>query len=141
MISVRVEQSDLNRCLRDVRKWSSQKQAKIYDELVDAANNVHKNAMNAAPTTIIQGLKGAIRPRFYPTQIKTDVVAAKEYAPYVEFGTGTLVDVPEGLEDYAMQFKGQGIRQVNLPARPYLFPAFFKEQKELLKRLKTLFKK
>lgn len=67
-----------------------------------------------------------------------EVVAQKEYAPYVEFGTGGMVDVPSGLEDYAIQFKGQGIRQVNLPARPYLFPAYVSEVKLLLERLKII---
>lgn len=65
-------------------------------------------------------------------------VAQKEYAPYVEFGTGALVDVPEGLEDYAIQFKGTGKRQVNLPARPFLFPAYEEERKKLIDRLKKV---
>lgn len=60
------------------------------------------------------------------------------YAAYVEFGTGALVDVPQGLEDYAIQFKGKGVRQVNLPARPFLFPATKIETKDLEKRLKTI---
>lgn len=45
------------------------------------------------------------------------------YAPYVEFGTGTKVKVNADTRDYAIQFKGRGIREVNLIARPYFFPA------------------
>lgn len=60
------------------------------------------------------------------------------YSAYVEFGTGTLVDVPAGLEDYAKQFKGQGIRQVNLPARPFFIPAFRDNTKKILERLKKI---
>jgi hypothetical protein len=45
------------------------------------------------------------------------------YAPYVEFGTGTKVKVNEDTRDYAWQFKGKGIRKVNLLERPYFFPA------------------
>ncbi len=59
------------------------------------------------------------------------------YAPYIEFGTGTLVDIPEGLEQYAEQFEGQGIRQVNLPARPFLFPAFYAERPQLVERINS----
>ena len=58
------------------------------------------------------------------------------YAPYIEFGTGGLVDVPAGLEDYAIQFKGAGIKQVNLTPRPYLFPAFKKATVEMLDNIK-----
>ncbi len=60
----------------------------------------------------------------------------KEYAPYVEFGTGALVDVPEGLESYAIQFKGAGIKQVNLPARPALYPTARVEFVKLVEKLK-----
>lgn len=45
------------------------------------------------------------------------------YAPYVEFGTGSKVKVNADTKEYAMQFKGRGIKEVNLLARPYFFPA------------------
>lgn len=61
------------------------------------------------------------------------------YAPFVEFGTGSLVDVPEGLEDYAMQFKGAGIKEVNLPARPYLFNSAREKFTELMEKLRNVF--
>lgn len=46
------------------------------------------------------------------------------YAPFVEFGTGGLVSIPDGWEELAGQFKGSGKREVNLPARPFLIPPF-----------------
>ena len=54
------------------------------------------------------------------------VVADKKYAPYVEFGTGGMVKLDDMLElgipsSYAMQFKGKGIREVNLSAQPFFF--------------------
>lgn len=66
--------------------------------------------------------------------LNAEVGASVNYAPYVEFGTGGLVDIPQGLEDYAIQFKGAGIRQVNLPARPFLFNSAFEELNLLLDR-------
>ena len=66
------------------------------------------------------------------------IVAAKKYAAFVEFGTGALVNVPAGLEDYAIQFKGKGIKQVNLPARPFLFNSFFEEKKSLIDNIKKV---
>ena len=69
------------------------------------------------------------------------VVAAMPYAAFVEFGTGRKVKVPKGLESYAMQFKGKGIREVNLPARPFLFPAVEKAKKLYINDLKTAIKR
>jgi uncharacterized protein (UPF0261 family) len=33
-----------------------------------------------------------------------------EYAPYIEFGTGDLVEIPEGAEAVAAQYRGKGLR-------------------------------
>jgi hypothetical protein len=73
-----------------------------------------------------------------PGNIRYSLYSRMPYAPYVEFGTGGLVDVPVGLEAYAIQFKGAGVKQVNLPARPYFFPPYLREKPLLLQRLKTL---
>jgi len=64
-----------------------------------------------------------------------------EYAPYVEFGTGGMVNIPAGLEDVAAQFKGKGIKKVNLPARPFFFRAFYEKQKELVDNIRTILTK
>lgn len=63
------------------------------------------------------------------------------YAPYQEFGTGGLVSIPAGLEDEARQFKGAGIRKVNMKAQPFFYaPAyelwgkFIEKVKDILKR-------
>lgn len=139
MINFHIEQAEIDKCLKDVRKYSKKKQDQIWGELVDAANNTVKNAVAKVPVKT-RRLRNSIDAKFNKGQIQSRAGTNVDYAPYVEFGTGTLVDVPDGLEDYAMQFKGKGLRQVNLPARPFLFPAFFKEQKELLKRIKRIFK-
>ena len=66
------------------------------------------------------------------------VGSALRYAPYVEFGTGGLVNVPAGFESFAIQFKGKGVRKVNLRARPYLIPAFESEIPILRKNIKKV---
>ena len=68
-------------------------------------------------------LKNSIRP--YNKSMTGEVVVGASYGPYQEYGTGTKVHVPSELSDYAMQFKGAGIRQVNLRPQPFLYPAFF----------------
>lgn len=70
-----------------------------------------------------------------------EVIVRVAYGPYVEFGTGAKVQVPSEIKDYAMQFKGAGIRQVNLPARPYLYPAFFLNREKFTKECDRILKK
>ena len=62
------------------------------------------------------------------------------YAPFVEFGTGTEVDIPKGWERLAATFKGKGIKKINLPARPYLYPAFRDGSTQYLRDLKSVLK-
>jgi len=139
MISVQVLDSDLKKAIRDVSKWSKDKQDRVWEVMVDAANDTTKDAQGAAPQTPRNFLRNDIKSIFNKARFITRSGTSKEYGPYVEFGTGTMVDVPEGLESYAMQFKGKGLRKVNLPARPFLFPAFFRNRQRLLNRIKIIF--
>ena len=71
---------------------------------------------------------------------KINIIAGAHYAPYVEFGTGGMVDLTDMIElgippSYAAQFKGKGIREVNLPARPFFFNAARIGFRNLLVRL------
>lgn len=61
-----------------------------------------------------------------------------KYAPYVEFGTGTRVSVPEDVKEYAIQFKKAGLRKVNNRAQPYFFPALRLSTKEMFAKLKQM---
>lgn len=40
--------------------------------------------------------------------LEWELFSGKSYAPFIEFGTKTKVQVPAELKDFAMQFKGQG---------------------------------
>lgn len=114
--------------------------AKKYKEeyieiLTETIQNIETDAISMAPVDLgilrssingeVDGLNGVVG-----TPVK--------YAPYMEFGTGGLVDVPAGLEDYAMKFKGAGIKQVNLFPRPFLIPAFKKHTTIMLAELEKL---
>lgn len=61
-----------------------------------------------------------------------------KYAPYVEFGTGNKVYVPNELTEYAMQFKGRGIRKVNNKHQPYFFPSVNLSVKEMYIKLNQM---
>ncbi len=48
--------------------------------------------------------------------------ANADYAPYVEFGTGEKVNVPNELKNFALQFKGEK-KIVGQKDQPYLYPS------------------
>lgn len=124
--------------LNDVLKGLDQFEKAIIEnvdaELQSSAEKISRDAKREVPKDT-GSLSNAISV-VENGKLNYEVVAQKNYAPYVEFGTGGLVDVPVGLEDYAIQFKGKGIKEVNLPARPYMFPAYNQETKKLIERLK-----
>ena len=69
-------------------------------------------------------------------KVYANAFGTADYSAYVEFGTGGLVEVPDELQEMAIQFKGAGIKEVNLPARPYLYPAFVRGREKYIDELK-----
>jgi HK97 gp10 family phage protein len=126
----------LDKMLKGIDQYAKDVQEDVDLELRASADTIAAQAQVKAPVDA-GGLHNAISTS-RNGDMDYEVVAQKHYAPYVEFGTGTLVDVPSGLEEYAIQFKGKGIKQVNLPARPYLFPAYEAERVKLIDRLKKI---
>ena len=84
------------------------------------------------------GLVQSINAGYSQTELEGTISANAPYAPYVEFGTGGLVEIPQGFEELAAKFKGKGVKRVNLPARPFLIPAAQKGAKELQEKLSKL---
>ena len=71
---------------------------------------------------------------------RTTITVAADYAAYVEFGTGEFAasyvsSLPKELQEYAITFFKTG--KGRLPARPFLFPAYFKNLGLLKARLKA----
>jgi hypothetical protein len=121
--------------LADLKKKGKDMEDTVAAEIAATAVNIERKAAQRVPKDA-GFLSGAIKSQAVNT-FNWEVVAQRKYAPYIEFGTGALVEVPKGLESYAIQFKGKGIKKVNIPARPYLFPSYFEETRELVKRLKA----
>lgn len=61
----------------------------------------------------------------------------RNYAAFVEFGTGTKVQVPQGFQKMALQFKGQR-RTIGMRARPYLIPSYLIGARVVATKLKRL---
>ena len=70
---------------------------------------------------------------------------AIEYAPYQEFGTGAYVFLGETwmnpeLMAIAAEFKGQGIRKVNMKPQPFFYRPFYEEVPKLIKAIEEVLK-
>jgi HK97 gp10 family phage protein len=133
---VTFETKGIQQMLKDIKNYAKDVQEEVELELEASAREIERNAKRAAPVDM-GFLRNSISSK-KNQEFVYEIVVQRYYGPYVEFGTGGLVDVPAGLEQYAMQFKGDGIRQVNLPARPFLFPAYEAERVLLVKRLKAI---
>ena len=127
---------------RSMKKVNKEVDQMLEDEIKVTGRDTAKAAKSFVPVNHNR-LKPSIRAR---NKDKTSIVGTDvQYAPYVEFGTGNKVNVPSELSEYAMQFKGAGIRDVNTRSQPYLFPAFFINRKRLNdrtdKRMANIFRK
>lgn len=83
-------------------------------------------------------LAGAIRPQ-RTGELSTSVIVHKHYAPYVEWGTITKVRVPSELADYAIQFKGRGLRKNGgMAPRPFFFMHVPQVRKETMQHIENI---
>lgn len=140
---VKINQADLvklNKKLAMLQKFSKQ----------ELSNEIGRGAMEIVGRAKQSAAKdtGALRQSINSEASGkgVDVFANADYAPYIEFGTGSqvsLADMKElGIPDaYAAQFKGKGIREVNLPARPFFFSSARVGFNNMLKRIDKKLKK
>ena len=108
--------------------------AEMDAEFQAAVVNIEKAAVISVP--VDKGfLKSSIQAKKID-RLNYEVVAPIKYAPYVEFGTGSNVNIPAGFESFAQQFfvSGKGRNR----AQPFLIPAFLFESEQLLKRLEAI---
>jgi HK97 gp10 family phage protein len=129
---------NLDKVIRQMQSFGKNVDSSIAQITEDNAQKIVFNAKIAAPSnksitggslkqTIINEPKGKLNQVIY---------SKEKYAPYVEFGTGGLVSVPNELKELAIQFKGKGIKKINIQPQPFLYPAFVKGRIDYLKQLK-----
>ena len=157
---VKINQADLvklNKKLAQLQKFSKQE---LSTEIGRGAQEIVGRAKQSAPLDN-GGLRGSIDAEASGKGV--DVFANAEYAPYVEFGTGSkvsLTDMKElGIPDsYAAQFKGRGFTgkipveveknkwrmvqfPINLSPRPFFFSSARVGFNNMLKRIDKKLKK
>lgn len=132
----------VNNAIAKIRRLSREAILQMEAETEAVARGIELKAKTLAPTDL--GKLGQSIRAEKVTNLKWKIVAGgliAPYAPFVEFGTGTKVKVPEEWKDIAWAFKGKDIREVNLPARPYLYPAYIEGRKKYLERLKAIIRR
>ena len=136
-VSLKINKSDYNKLQTKLKKLKAFDRRILATEIAKTGAEISRLAKRSAPKdtgALQQSISFGARGK------QVQVVADKIYAPYVEFGTGGMVKLDDMLElgipsSYAMQFKGKGIREVNLPARPFFFSSARVGFKNLYKRV------
>lgn len=133
----------LNTVIAELRRYGKEAENDIAGVTQQAARNIEKYAKQEAPNNL--GDLGQSINAVEQNPLNWKVIANNSglapYAPFVEFGTGGLVDVPQELQEQAIKFKGKGIKQINLRPRPYLYPAFLRGSAEYVEKLKKVLDK
>ena len=142
-VNIKINQNDLLKLKNKLDKMRAFESKTLSNELGKTGSEIVRLAKRSAPVD-----KGSLKQSISAQRSgkSINVVAAANYAPYVEFGTGGSVNLTDMIElgippSYAAQFKGKGIREVNLPARPFFFSSARIGFKNLLNRLNGEIKK
>lgn len=137
-----MEIKGLNSVIANLRKYGKEAEKDIEAVTELTARNIElyaKGSVVANFGKLGQSIKAVEQDKLHWNIEAGGVIAP--YAAYVEFGTGGLVNVPNELKEQAWLFKGKGIKEVNLRARPYLYPALLRGRKEYVEKLKKVLEK
>jgi HK97 gp10 family phage protein len=139
MIRFKIE--GMKEAIRNIQDWEVDKIRQSRLQIERSAINIEREAKNLCPVddqilrpSIAKTVTASDSGRVLEAEVGTSV----EYAPFVEFGTGSGVSVPAGQEEFAMQFKGKTGRKRNYPARPFLFPAWEKERPKFVNAMEAI---
>jgi HK97 gp10 family phage protein len=143
MLSIEFNKQSLNAFYKYLKDLEGDVADYVRAEIEDSMLAIETDAASDVPVDT-GALKNSIQStpiKATKNQITGGVEVGAEYSPYVEFGTGSRVKVPSELSDFASQYKGDGVKDVNLPARPFFYPAVWKQRQELPKNIERTLKK
>jgi hypothetical protein len=136
-----LEISGIENVIRDFKGYEAQAEKAVNKAVSDTAKGVETDAkkrlnggFGSRKHVVYGNLLRSIYNRVIVSMEKV-VGTPVHYAPYIEFGTGDLVEIPEGLEDVAAQFKGKGIRKVNIKGDSFLNWAAVNQRKKFIDRI------
>jgi len=141
---IRFKLTGMKEAIRNIQDWELEKIRQSRLQIERSAINIEREAKNACPvdfgilrSSIEKTVDASDAGRILSAEVGTNV----EYAPFVEFGTGSGVSVPAEQQEFAMQFKGKTGRKRNYPARPFLFPAWERERPKFVKSMEAILAK
>jgi hypothetical protein len=144
-MAVQVKVSGINILLKDLDQYSLDIQAGIYKEVKDWAARTEADAKRDVPvdTGALQGsIRSVVSNNGLTWIVKAGGINNVNYAPFIEFGTGTRVDQAflqeYGLVEYAKQFRGKQDPFFPLPSRSYLYKNARLEFEKTLANIKKL---
>lgn len=162
----------INNAISQIRRLSQEAIQKMEDATELTAREIELKAKNLAPTNF--GKLGQSIRAEKVSNLKWKIGAGgliAPYAPYVEFGTGTKVSIPEEWREIAAQFKGKKgtyaeglmaikdwchakgidpekaeyifwiILKVGVTPQPYMYPSYVEGRKKYLERLKAIIRR
>lgn len=103
---VRIEVTGLKELQKKLGKIPENIRVEVDAEMAATANEFVNRAVAMAPVDV-GFIKGQITFERIG-EMNYEVVSGASYSPFLEFGTKTKVQIPEGLTSYAAQFKGAG---------------------------------
>lgn len=120
--------------IKGIRAYEKRSIETVKEELKNAVLKTEQEAKSETSGDAIEGLSQSINARISEEGLVGTVGSDLYEAPFREFGTGAKVQIPEGLEAYAMTFfiTGEG----TLPANPFLFGNARNNFREMMERLK-----
>jgi len=132
--------------MKEFRKWTEQiskeEHEKLQNLVARSGELITRRAKMDAPVNRKKGaggrLRSSITPSYSSDKLTFTIEVNANYGPYMEFGTGKFVRILPGYTDIASEFRGKGIRRVNLNAQPYLFDNFERVNKAFLAELKKM---
>lgn len=121
----------LNDVIKELRELRNAEKL-VQDELQKIADAIMQGAVSR-----VHVLSGHLKSTAYVNKVDGGwaVGFSASYAAYEEFGTGIYTEVPQGMDEFAMEFfvNGKG----HSPAHPYLLPAFFQERDKAIVTLEA----
>ena len=128
-IDIKISETDLAKLRKKIALLKKESTSKLSKNIGKTAFEIVEKAVEKAPVAEKFGstLKQSINAK--PRGTQAIIFAGALYAPYVEFGTGTKVDVTDAKKlgispsEIKRLYKGQGKRKVNINPQPFFFPA------------------
>lgn len=136
-MNIKINQSDLGALKNKMDKLRAFSGQKLANEIGRTSLEIVGMAKSQVPVDtgkLKQSIKAEKKGK------KVEIVAAQDYAPYIEFGTGGNVDFDDMIQlgipaSYAAQFKGA--KPGNLKPKPFFFGSVRIGFNNMLNRLKN----